>query len=303
MDLSYNYLTTFPSTLFTLNRFDSVYLNNNQLTSIDLSIMALVQNIVDLRNNQIRSIINPTNFNISLDLPTGNTLILLNGNSMLQLNDTIYEMYGSCEELHEGLIGTLNRSSLTFGLGNIDFGTTQVNCSCDQYYIIEMLQIAFGTPVLGRISNLSCANTPVNLVDYTCSLGYSTVNFTQVQPRLCQLDVWNMTSSITTTLTTSTSTVTTDTTTLRTTIITTSSTTATASSTSSTTTTATTSSTTTTISTQTTTSTTTTSSTTTSTTTSTSSSTSTSSTTITTSSTVTTTTVSTSTTTSTASVR
>ena len=88
--------------------------------------MALVQVMVDLRNNAITSIVNPTNFTISIGLFTGNTEILLDGNSVLALNDGIYETYGSCDELQLGLAAfTDDRLPLTLGLGNIDFGRTR----------------------------------------------------------------------------------------------------------------------------------------------------------------------------------
>ncbi|CAF3832323.1 unnamed protein product [Rotaria magnacalcarata] len=188
IDLSRNYLTTFPSTLFTYNRFKTVYLNDNQLYSFDLSILVLVQNTVDLRNNQITSITNPTNYSITLGLQTGEVHVLLDGNHMFPFNDAIYEIYGSCAEVQLTLNDSLSGpTSLTRGLINIDFGTTQVNCSCDQYYILRMLQRVFGSPIVGPISSLQCANQQTTFLNYTCPLDHSTMNFTKITPRLCTL--------------------------------------------------------------------------------------------------------------------
>jgi len=137
IDLSQNYLTTFPSDLFALKQYNSVYLNDNQLESVDLSIILRITSKIDLRNNKISRITNPTRFIIPYNANILGTEILLGENPTIDLNDGIYEMYGSCEEvqkiLNEDFEGT---PSLTLGLGNFNFGTTRVNCSCDQYYIL-----------------------------------------------------------------------------------------------------------------------------------------------------------------------
>ncbi|CAF3355816.1 unnamed protein product [Rotaria sp. Silwood1] len=128
--LSNNYLATFSSSFFTSTQFNSVYLNDNKLSSFDLSILTLVQRTVDLRRNQIKSITNPTNYSISLDLQAGDTEVQLDGNSILDFNDGIYEMYGSCKEVGLALTDTLNRpTSLTFALINIDLGSTTTSSS------------------------------------------------------------------------------------------------------------------------------------------------------------------------------
>ncbi|CAF3578413.1 unnamed protein product [Adineta steineri] len=186
VDLSQNYIATFPSLMFTLNQFNSVYLNNNQLTSIDMSIVTRVKGPVDLRNNQITSFINPTNYTISLDRTSLDPNILLDGNPMLQLTDAIYEMYGSCLEVQLALNDSLLVAPpLTQSLLNLNFGNTTINCSCDQYYILFVLGYNFGSDIFGPISSLTCANVPFNFVNYTCPLANSTVDFTQVSPRLC----------------------------------------------------------------------------------------------------------------------
>ncbi|CAF0876824.1 unnamed protein product [Rotaria sp. Silwood1] len=128
--LSNNYLATFPSSFFTSTQFNSVYLNDNKLSSFDLSILTLGQRTVDLRRNQIKSITNPTNYSISLDLQAGDTEVQLDGNSILDFNDGIYEMYRSCEKVRLALTDTLNRpTSLTFALINIDLGSTTTSSS------------------------------------------------------------------------------------------------------------------------------------------------------------------------------
>ncbi|CAF0777191.1 unnamed protein product [Adineta ricciae] len=206
LDFSDNTLTTFPSRLFLLNRFDSVDLSNNRLTGLDLIASVLVTDIVDLRNNSITTIVNPTNFTFSSNLSSRDATLLLDGNSGIQLSDAIYEMYGACQEIVENIFldDPVSPTPLTTSLVKLNFGSMTINCSCNQYYTIGTLNSALGGFIQGPISQLNCSNVASSFINYNCFSSTSTVNFTQVEPRLCRLDEWNVTSTSTTTTTTQT---------------------------------------------------------------------------------------------------
>ncbi|UJR35363.1 hypothetical protein I4U23_028120 [Adineta vaga] len=127
IDLSDNNLVTFPTNLFRLQEFNSVDLSNNQLTTMDLIMSARVHKQLDLRNNSITSVINPTSYMISTALSTGDADVFLDGNPIMDITDTLYEMYGSCTEIVEFIYLDDPQSPppLTKSFIKMNFGSTK----------------------------------------------------------------------------------------------------------------------------------------------------------------------------------
>jgi hypothetical protein len=108
-------------------------------------------------------------------------------------------MYNSCEEVIETLLLPGNQGldivpAISYSLAFINFGTTQINCNCDQAYILEMLQGTFGQfiDLAGfPIYNATCTNG-TTFLSSSCAPGTtiqnSSVDFSQVYPRQCKVD-------------------------------------------------------------------------------------------------------------------
>lgn len=190
LDLSKNFLIQFPSLFLTqLINLDELFLQANQLTSFDLSLIVLISSIVDLSNNQISEITNNANINFLTYTKSSTELYidLTNNSQLIDLTDAIYEMYGACYEIQ-------NLSSrtplLTNGLLKINFNNSKMNCSCNQYYIQKGLLSTLNN----RISNYPLSNTMCT--DGSLFLGNnqilacpnSSVNFSNISPRLCKIN-------------------------------------------------------------------------------------------------------------------
>ncbi len=194
LDMSNNYLNDFPSLFLTkLTNLRQLLLQNNQLTSFDLAIFVLVSTSVNLSNNQISKITNNANINISIYTYSPSPFIDLTNNSqIIDLTDAIYEMYGACYEIQQIFNSSIPSitSLLTIGFLNINFSTTKINCTCNQYYIQQSFNYSFSVSLssIYPLSNAMCTDGTLfynNTNIASCSA--SSVNFTNTIPRLCKI--------------------------------------------------------------------------------------------------------------------
>jgi len=225
LDVSYNSISEFPSAMiYNMPTLQNLYFQHNQLievpsyaifnasnlaiidfsynnlTTFELWVL-LVQTSADFSHNQISKITNKYFFDMPLSTPTTQQRIFyLNNNSpTINLTDGIYEMYDSCDEVIEmlelpGNQGIFIAPGISFNLAFINFGATQINCSCNQAYILQMLQATFsrfqdmtGFPIY----NATCTDSTINFLLSSCAPGSivpnSTFNFEQVYPRQCKI--------------------------------------------------------------------------------------------------------------------
>jgi len=194
LDMNSNYFTDIPSLFVSkLSDLRRLLLQNNQLTSFDLSLFVFVSSSIDLSSNQISSITNNANINISNYVYSPDaTLDLTNNNQTIYLTDSIYEMYGVCHEVQQLFNSSISTSPsfLTISLLNINFGTSKINCNCNQYYIQQCFNISLGNiiPSTYPIATAMCTDGKLfynNNNTAVCSS--STANFTNTKPRLCSI--------------------------------------------------------------------------------------------------------------------
>ena len=197
----HNQLIEVPSNSFPdVTNLQSVDFSYNSLTTFDM--WALFVNLTaDFSHNQISTITNKYFFSVpSVTTSFLQPILLNNNNPTINLTDAIYEMYNSCDEVIEilelpGSGVSTPFPKITLNLLLFNLGTTQINCSCDQYYILNMLQQTSGQ-ILGLTStpiyNATCTDgtkfllsscSPVNA---SSSLN-STFNFAQAYPRQCKI--------------------------------------------------------------------------------------------------------------------
>ena len=227
LDVSYNTISQFPSAMiYNMPSLQNLYFQHNQLTDvpsnafynvsnlgiIDFSYNSLtsfelwtflVKTSADFRNNQISTITNKNFFNMPVvTVPISVTIYLSNNSPTINLTDAIYEMYNACDEVIEtltlpGNTGASLYPRIVYGVVNIDFGTTQINCSCDQAYILEVLRIGVGqlsslntykiynTTCTGGTKFLYSSCAPNNTLSATQP--NSSADFTRVYPRQCKI--------------------------------------------------------------------------------------------------------------------
>lgn len=195
LDISHNYFIEFPSLFLTeTQNLRRLFLQNNQLTSFDLALFVLVSTSVNLSNNQISRITNNANVNMSNTIYSSEISIDLTNNSgIIDLNDGIYEMYGACYEILQIFNSSLPpiSRSLTISLLNINFGTSRINCTCDQYYIQKSLNISIDSTLVPTfpLSNAQCTDgQQFYNNNRTAICTTSSANFTNTRPRLCTIN-------------------------------------------------------------------------------------------------------------------
>ncbi len=197
----HNQLIEVPSNAFVnVLNLATIDFSYNSLTTFDLWTL-FVGTSVDFSHNQISTITNKYSFNVPMVTSSNSKPILLNNNSpTINLTDGIYEMYNSCDEVIEilqlpGNTGSSVYPIITLNLIYINFGTTQINCSCNQAYIIEMFQTTFSqlsSLAPYPIYNATCIDG-TRFLNSSCApksgavLPNSTVDFTQVYPRPCKI--------------------------------------------------------------------------------------------------------------------
>ncbi len=225
LDVSYNNISEFPSAMiYYMPTLQNLYFHHNQLTNVpgnaffDLSNIEiidfsynllttfelwalLVQTSADFTNNQISSITNTLFLNLSQYTLSDARIYLTNNSATINLTDALYEMYSSCSEVYEWLFESLpedqlTKPILTSALTYISFGTTQINCNCDQSYLVQMIANLFGgqpndEPMNIPIYNATCIGN-TRFLDSTCNSGSdppnSSVDFSKVYPRLCKIN-------------------------------------------------------------------------------------------------------------------
>lgn len=194
LDMSNNYLNEFPSLFLTqIPNLQQLFLQNNQLTSFDLALSVLVSTSINLSNNQISKITNNANVNISNYISSFEASIDLTNNSqIIDLTDAIYEMYGACYEIYQIFNSSIPSipSLLTISFLNINFGTSKINCTCNQYYIQKSFIYSIGNNLSSTypLSNAMCTDGKLFYNNNnTAACSASSVNFTNTIPRLCTL--------------------------------------------------------------------------------------------------------------------
>ena len=199
----HNRLIEVPSNaFFHISNLATIDFSYNSLTIFELWTF-LVRISVDFSHNQISTITNKNFFSLpSLNSSIG-TIRLDNNSAMINLTDAVYEMYNSCDEVINqlGLPGTVVDPNayplMTLSLANMNLGTTQINCNCDQSYILQMFRAAVGvleSMDVYPIYNATCANGGRFLVSscipnntFANIQRNSTVDFARVYPRLCKI--------------------------------------------------------------------------------------------------------------------
>ncbi|CAF3385607.1 unnamed protein product [Rotaria sp. Silwood1] len=193
--MSNNLFSEYPSLFLTEKRnLQRVFLQNNQLTSLNLASIVLVFVSIDLSNNQISKITNNANINISTyNYSLGATIDVTNNSEIIDFTDAIYEMYGACYEIQQ-IYNTSIPSRvhiLTLSFSNINFGTSKINCTCNQYYIQKKRFLySFGNSLSSTypLSKTLCTDQTLffnNTNTAACSI--SSVNFTNTIPHLCNI--------------------------------------------------------------------------------------------------------------------
>jgi hypothetical protein len=194
----HNQLIVVPgNAFFNLLNLGIIDFSYNFLTTFEFWAM-LVKTSANFSNNRISTITNDLFLNIS-KYALSNPKIDLTGNSAtINLTDAIYEMYSSCSEVYYWLnsstpIADLELPTLSYALAFINFGTTEINCSCDQSYIVQMIGATFATVQdmsIYPIYNAKCTDN-TQFIDSSCDSGAdppnSSVDFSQVYPRQCKI--------------------------------------------------------------------------------------------------------------------
>jgi hypothetical protein len=224
LDVSYNNISEFPSAMvYNMPTLQNLYFHHNQLTNVpgnaffnlsNIEIInfsynllttfelwaLLVKTSADFTNNQISSITNTLFLNLSEYTLSDASIYLTNNSPTINLTDAIYEMYDSCSEVYEWLFASLpddelTKPILTSALTYIYFGTTQINCNCDQSYLVQMIESSFGRQDIDvlltiPIYNATCIGN-TRFLDSTCNSGTdppnSSVDFSKVYPRECKI--------------------------------------------------------------------------------------------------------------------
>ena len=173
-------------------QLQEISLQNNVITSLDLALLVLVSGSVNLSNNRISRVSNNANINMSAFSTMPRASIDLQNNSpIIELSDTVFEMYGSCQEVQAlNMIDSPIVPILTIALASINYGSSAINCTCDQYYLRQSVNKVFNTAVVQNQPppNIVCTNGRLFYNDSsTNGCVTSSANFNRTQPRLCTI--------------------------------------------------------------------------------------------------------------------
>jgi hypothetical protein len=202
--LQHNALTDIPPNSFVnISNLDTIDVSYNQLTTFELWALE-VSTRADFSNNQISTITNKYFFTSFLQTLNTPTISLTNNAATINFTDASYEMYNQCQEASTWLDNEVTPSNapyFTFKMARIDFGTSQINCSCDQLDFLTILKSNYGSiddiPSDSPIRTATCARNAQNLansafINSSCISSpfdmNSTVNFAQVYPRFCEIN-------------------------------------------------------------------------------------------------------------------
>ena len=222
LDFSYNNISVFPSTIiYTMPALKYVYFQHNQLIevpgyafvnvsnleTIDFSYNSLrslelwvldIKQRADFSYNQISTITNQYFFNKFLNFAIHPSVSLINNSPTIDFTDALYEMYDQCSEVqlwhYEAGAGASIQPIFTSKLANINFGTSKINCSCDQKFLVSIIQLGsilnFGYPIENATCTVGSASSM--FIDNPCysdnSVQFSTVDFSRVYPRQCKIN-------------------------------------------------------------------------------------------------------------------
>lgn len=198
-----NMLTEVPANAFVnVSALDTIDFSHNQLTTFEFWALE-VNTLANFSNNHIATITNKYFFDAFLNTTNSPTISLTNNAPTINFTDGVYEMYNQCEEVSNWLNSDVlpnNPPFFTLKMTRIDFGTTQINCDCDQYDFLEILKTNYGSidsiPSDFPIRTATCTGNSMNpansvFINSSCiSSSFdmnSTVNFSQIYPRLCEI--------------------------------------------------------------------------------------------------------------------
>lgn len=193
LDISNNNFEEIPSLFLSeIPQLQEISLQNNVITSLDLALLVVVSGSVNLANNRISRVSNNANINMSAYSTVPRVSIALQNNSpIIELSDTIFEMYGSCQEVQTlNMVDASIVPILTIGLASINYGSSAINCTCDQYYLRQSVNKVFNTAVVLNQAppNIVCTNGRLFYNDSsTNGCVTSSANFNRTQPRLCTI--------------------------------------------------------------------------------------------------------------------
>ena len=199
--LQLNRLTEIPGNAFNnISSFEIINFSHNQLTTLELWALE-VKTRADFSNNQISTITNTYFFNKVLKRTIEQYVDISNNAPTINFTDAVYEMYNQCNEVYQWYFTdsqNLTPPDFTWKLSYINFGTTQINCSCDQAYFLRILHDSqYANSRALPIENATCSNSSLNandtfLLNSSCAspifVTNSTVDFSQVYPRLCKIN-------------------------------------------------------------------------------------------------------------------
>lgn len=194
-----NQLANVPANAFVNpSGLQNIDFSRNQLTSFEFWTF-FVQKTVNFAFNRIITITNKNFISLPFNSTSARTISLTGNGPILDLSDAVYEMYNACYEAVEvlelnGSTGAIFDPMLAKGLASIDFGTTQLNCTCAQSFIENVLSVTLaGRPWITSsfpIYNASCTSGSLFGRDLCLPASpppISDVDFSQVSPRLCKI--------------------------------------------------------------------------------------------------------------------
>ena len=207
LDLSNNNLDQIPTLFLSkIPNLKDLFLQNNNVMSLDFTLLVLVWGQVNLSGNQISKVSNTANTNLSsYSRVRVNSINLSNNSPILDLNDTIYEMYGACGEVPTSNQTLSTIPIVTLGMAKINFNGSTMNCSCNQYYLQQRIKSAFPIDSFGVTPppNLQCSGGILFYNSNATSVcSNSSAAFRTIQPRLCKIQPdtgslvsWNVTDT------------------------------------------------------------------------------------------------------------
>jgi hypothetical protein len=187
-----------------VSALDTIDFSYNQLTTFELWALE-VSTLADFSYNNIATITNKYFFDAFLDTTNTPTISLTHNAATINFTDAVYEMYNQCEEASVWINNEITPTSppyFTLKMTRIDFGTSQISCSCDQRDFLEILKTNYDSvnaiPLNFPIRTATCTRNPllrqnnfifINSSCITTTFDVnSTVKFFQVYPRLCEIN-------------------------------------------------------------------------------------------------------------------
>lgn len=186
--LQSNKLIDLPYDIFNnISNLRSLNISRNYLSTIELWTIQIREK-VDYQSNKINGFSNQYNVDLSHLQTRELPIFYTDKNFKIQFNDTIFEMYNRCAEVHNTLYTpTLTRAVLSI-IKNADYlQTFYKNCSCDKYYFYRTAFLIEGYLIKNQsFENWICPGHSIPFIQ-KCN-NQSSANFSQVIPRICKID-------------------------------------------------------------------------------------------------------------------